>query len=100
MREEGRRKKKKEEKERRRKEEKREVGKRNAAKASSDMGVKRKKRWCESWWCGKKWKNCNGFHASALMVLQMVLRSGEMKRSVPEMDRGRSSKSGKSICGA
>ena len=39
---------------RRREEEKREVGKRNSAKASSEMGVKRKKRWCESWWCGRK----------------------------------------------
>ena len=85
---------------RRREEEKREVGKRNSAKASSEMGVKRKRGGAKVGGAEERLKNCNGFHASALMVLQIVLRSVEMKQSVLEMDHGRSSKSGKSICGA
>ena len=64
---------------RRREEEKREVGKRNSAKASSEMGVKRKRGGAKVGGAEERLKNCNGFHASALMVLQIVLRSVGMK---------------------
>ena len=36
-----------------------------------------------------KSENCNGFHANAVVVLQIVLeRSLKMKQSVPEVDHG------------
>ena len=42
-----------------------------------------------------KSENYNGFHASAVTVLQIVLkRSLEMKQSVPEVDHGRISRGG------